>query len=141
RCTIMSGQHAWTHRMFGNQASSDALDNRRTLPSRLREQGYQTQAIGKMHFGPPRARHGFDDCLIGADYFRDLQRRGLPHEFHHGLGANEFYPGMASVPEPQTYTSWIAEQCVEFLHERRDPTRPFFLWCSFGKPHPPFAPP
>jgi arylsulfatase A-like enzyme len=142
RCTVMSGQHEWTHGMTNNGESSAALNGRRTMPDRLRELGYQTMAIGKMHFGPRRARHGFDDCLIADDYFLDLKRRGEPfHEFHHGLGQNEWYPGMSSVPEPLTYTSWTAEKCVEFLHHRRDPDRPFFMWCSFGKPHPPFDPP
>ena len=142
RCTIMSGIHEQTHGMLGNGESIEVLADRNTLPMRMRELGYQPMAIGKMHFGPRRARHGFDDCLIADDYFLDLKRRGEPfHEFHHGLGQNEWYPGRSSVPEPLTYTSWTAEKCVEFLHHRRDPTRPFFLWCSFGKPHPPFDPP
>ncbi|NQT94315.1 MAG: sulfatase-like hydrolase/transferase, partial [Lentisphaerae bacterium] len=59
----------------------------------------------------------------------------------HGLGQNELYPSMATVPESQTLTSWIAEQCVEYILHRRDPDVPFFLWCSFSKPHPPLDPP
>ena len=38
-------------------------------------------------------------------------------------------------------TSWIAERCVEYILVRRDPTLPFFLWCSFAKPHPPLDAP
>jgi arylsulfatase len=59
----------------------------------------------------------------------------------HGLGQNELYPGMSTVPEPLTLTSWLCEQAVLFLRERRDPLRPFFLWLSFSKPHPPLDPP
>jgi arylsulfatase A-like enzyme len=142
RCTIMSGQHEWTHGRTANGPTADILDDTRTLPARLSALGYQSMAIGKMHFGPQRSRHGFDDCLIAADYFADLERRGITeHEYMHGLGQNEWHPGRASVSEPFTYTNWIAQRCVDFLAERRDPNRPFFLWCSFGKPHPPYAPP
>jgi arylsulfatase A-like enzyme len=59
----------------------------------------------------------------------------------HGLGQNELYPSLATVPECQTLTAWTAEQCVDYIRERRDPTAPFFLWCSFSKPHPPLDPP
>lgn len=142
RSTIMSGQHAWTHRLSINGATSSALDDARTLPTRMRGLGYQTMAIGKMHFGPTRARHGFDDALIADDYHKQMLASGHALQpMRHGIGQNEFYPGVSTVPEAMTYTSWIAEQCGDFIRDRHDPTRPFFLWCSFGKPHPPFDPP
>jgi arylsulfatase A-like enzyme len=59
----------------------------------------------------------------------------------HGLGQNELFPGMSTVPEGRTLTSWIAERCVDYIRFRRDPDLPFFLWCSFSKPHPPLDPP
>jgi arylsulfatase A-like enzyme len=104
--------------------------------------GYQTAAIGKMHFTPQRARHGFQEMILPEDYYRQMARRGYDVQpMRHGLGQNELYPGMATVPESLTLTSWIAEQCVEYIRERRDPTTPFFIWCSFSKPHPPLDPP
>jgi arylsulfatase len=48
---------------------------------------------------------------------------------------------MSTVPEALTLTSWLCEQAVLFLRERRDPLQPFFLWLSFSKPHPPLDPP
>lgn len=59
----------------------------------------------------------------------------------HGVGQNELYPTLATVPESRTLTSWTVDQSVEYVRERRDPTAPFFLWCSFSKPHPPLDPP
>lgn len=142
RLSIMNGQYAHTHGMRGNGSSSDYLHEATTLPSLLARAGYQTAAIGKMHFTPERARHGFDEMLIPTDYYRAMARSGNPLQpMHHGLGQNELYPGMATVPEAMTLTSWIAEQSVEYIRERRDPTKPFFLWCSFSKPHPPLDPP
>jgi arylsulfatase A-like enzyme len=108
----------------------------------MRALGYQTAAIGKMHFTPQRARHGFDEMILPEDYYREMAAQGFDLQpMRHGLGQNELYPGMATVSEAKTLTSWIAEQCVQYIRERRDPTVPFFLWCSFSKPHPPLDPP
>ena len=77
-----------------------------------------------------------------ADYYREMARCGVAvAPMRHGLGQNELYPGMSTVPESLTLTSWLCEQAVLFLRDRRDPTRPFFLWLSFSKPHPPLDPP
>lgn len=142
RCTIMSGKHAFNHGMMSNRRSSEVLGHVGTLPARMHELSYQTLGVGKMHFEPHRARHGFDECLIAADYHAEMLKNGHQAQpMRHGLGQCEQHPGMATVPEALTYTSWTAEQCVDFIRNRRDPTRPFFLWCSFSKPHPPLDPP
>lgn len=143
RMSIMTGNYVVTHGMAGNGPSSRVLpSNEKTLPGRLNALGYQTAAIGKMHFTPQRARHGFQEMILPEDYYRHMGRLGYDIQpMRHGLGQNELYPGMATVPESQTLTAWTSEQCVEFIRERRDPTVPFFLWCSFSKPHPPLDPP
>jgi len=95
-----------------------------------------------MHFTPTRARHGFDEILLPADYYGEMKDRGYELQpMRHGLGQNELCPGLATVPESLTHTAWVAEQSRKFIMDRRDPTRTFFLWCSFSKPHPPFDPP
>jgi arylsulfatase A-like enzyme len=142
RVSIMTGRHVFTHGHPTNGPTAGVIDNRVSLPSRLRALGYQTAAIGKMHFGPQRARHGFDEMILPQDYYIAMRNAGHPWQpMRHGLGQNELYPSMATVPEAMTLTSWIAEQCVSYIKERRDPTAPFFLWCSFSKPHPPLDPP
>lgn len=142
RTTIMTGRYALNHRMTHNGETVDVMGHTETLPALLGRLGYQTAAIGKMHFGPQRVRHGFQEMIIPEDYYRRMLRNGTDMKpMRHGLGQNELYPGMATVPESQTITSWIAEESLEYIRERRDPTRPFFLWCSFSKPHPPFDPP
>ncbi len=143
RMSIMTGKYVTSHGMTGNGPSSRAIpDARNALPTRMSDLGYQTAAIGKMHFTPQRARHGFQEMILPEDYYRHMARRGYDVQpMRHGLGQNELYPGMATVPEALTLTSWTAEQCVEYIRERRDPTLPFFIWCSFSKPHPPIDPP
>lgn len=142
RISIMTGKTVFSHGMATNGTSIQIIGRSGTLPAYLRELGYQTAAIGKMHFKPQRARHGFDEMILPEDYYREIRYSGsLCQPMRHGLGQNELYPSMSTVPESQTLTSWIAEQCVEYIRERRDPTAPFFLWCSFSKPHPPLDPP
>ena len=142
RVSIMTGKTVFGHGMEGNGNTTEAMGREGTLPALLRECGYQTAAIGKMHFGPMRSRHGFEEMILPDDYYREMRRSGHPLEpMRHGLGQNELYPGMATVPESMTLTNWIAEQCVSYIRDRRDPNQPFFLWCSFSKPHPPLDPP
>lgn len=142
RVSIMTGKQVFTHGEYRNGDTTKRIDRDQSLPGCLRSLGYQTAAIGKMHFTPQRARHGFDEMILPADYYRQMQSSGLPYQpMRHGLGQNELYAGMATVPESLTLTSWIAEQCVNYILDRRDPTVPFFLWCSFSKPHPPLDPP
>ena len=66
-----------------------------------------------MHFGPERTRHGFDEMILPVDYYIEMDRNGHPQKpMNHGLGQNELYPGMATVPESMTLTNWTANQCL-----------------------------
>lgn len=142
RTSIMTGNTVAEHGMLHNGETSDHIDRTTSLPSRLRGLGYQTAAIGKMHFHPPRARHGFDEMLLPDDYLAWIRATAsLTQPMTHGLGQNELHPTLATVPEGLTLTSWIAEQSLRYIRDRRDPTVPFFLWTSFSKPHPPLDPP
>jgi arylsulfatase len=142
RISIMTGRHVFSHGASSNARTSDVMGRTETLPALLNQAGYQTAAIGKMHFHPMRARHGFQEMILPDDYYRWIHQSGLPYQpMRHGLGQTELYPSMSTVPESLTLTSWITEQCVEYIRERHDPTVPFFLWCSYSKPHPPFDPP
>ncbi|MBD3242513.1 MAG: sulfatase-like hydrolase/transferase [Chitinivibrionales bacterium] len=142
RASIMTGQSVFTHGMGTNAPTCEYFGVENTLPTLLRARGYQTVGIGKLHFHPQRIRHGFDETITLDQYYREMRHSGNPLQpRRHGLGENEFYATMATVPEPLTLTSWITEQAVEFLARRRDPTVPFFLWVSYSKPHPPLDPP
>ncbi|MGH7145102.1 MAG: sulfatase-like hydrolase/transferase [Planctomycetota bacterium] len=143
RTTIMNGRHAFSYgRAFYQDGVELPVDPRASLPGILTAAGYQTQAIGKMHFFPPRARYGFENTLLPERYYETMSQhfRDVGRPMHHGIGQNEIYPTLATVPESFTLTAWTVDQCIEFI-QHRDPTAPFFLWCSFGKPHPPFDPP
>ncbi len=139
RATIMTGLHAWRHGQTNNGGPSP-MRERPTLPGCLQAAGYQTRAIGKMHFTPIRAHYGFEHLLLPVDYYREMARQGGPQPKEHGVGENEMVPVLTTTDETRTLTHWTAERSIDFL-ETRDPTRPFFLWTSFTKPHPPFDAP
>ena len=142
RVSIMTGKTVFAHGMDRNGHTSEVMGRENTLPALLGGLGYQTAAIGKMHFTPERTRHGFDEMILPSDYYRRMHDSGSALQpMRHGLGQNELYATMATVPESQTLTNWTAQQCLEYIRFRRDPGAPFFLWCSFSKPHPPLDPP
>jgi arylsulfatase len=133
-----------------------------TLPRELRNAGYQTQAIGKMHVYPERARIGFDDVRLHDGYlhfarrrkdrdFRAIddylpwlqaQRGASPVEDYtdNGLNCNSVVARPWDKPEALHPTTWIATEALSWLY-RRDPTTPFFLYLSFHRPHSPLDPP
>jgi arylsulfatase A-like enzyme len=119
------------------------VDPLTSLPGRLtRQAGYQTKAVGKMHFNPERARFGFEHISLHPnDYVNWLEATPYAGMYRgHGLGGNEVYPAVSAVPEMYTHTHWIVDQAIRFLGER-DPDNPFFLWMIFEAPHSPFDPP
>ncbi len=140
RYTIMTGRHACNQQVNFNCWNPTPIDHRRTLPGLLTQHGYQTRAIGKMHFIPERNHLGFEHMELLADYYRYMERHPqLGRPMDHGLGQNEMEPTISTVAESHSLTRWTVERSVDFL-ETRDAERPFFLWTSFSKPHPPFDP-
>ncbi|OKL53873.1 hypothetical protein BSZ39_07190 [Bowdeniella nasicola] len=132
-----------------------------TLPSTLRDAGYQTFGVGKTHVYPERARCGLDDALLhdgflhaarrphgGAspvvnDYVEFLRREtGNPRADYHdtALGCNAITARPFDRDERLHPTRCVADESLRFL-ERRDPTWPFFLYLSFHRPHAPLDPP
>jgi arylsulfatase len=140
RATIMTGKHGYTTGLTGNNDGVKPMACNDTLPAILTRNGYQTRAQGKMHFSPMRANYGFEHMELPMDYYRERNRNaqlGLPKE--HGVGENEIEPVISTVGETDSLTYWTVKRSIDFL-ETRDETRPFFLWTSFTKPHPPYDP-
>ncbi|WP_326975016.1 sulfatase-like hydrolase/transferase [Caproicibacter sp. BJN0012] len=139
RATIMTGLQAQHHGLTGNDSNVLPMKGRATLPGILTANGYQTRAEGKMHFAPMRACYGFEHIDLPMDYFNEKRREGKASTRLHGVGENEVEPVINCMEERETLTHWIVDRSVDFV-ENRDPTRPFFLWTSFPKPHPPLDP-
>ncbi len=122
-----------------------------TIPGLLGDIGYHTLGIGKMHFHPVRGPFGFQKLLLSEEipagpeqdeFLRDLIAAGFGHVHEpHGVRSELYYiPQVSQLPAHLHTTRWTADRTIEFLRER-DHSRPFFVWTSFIKPHPPFDPP
>ena len=148
RMNILTGQDSCRLGILENAASikSPIL----TLPSILTERGYFAQAIGKMHFRPRRNHYGFPRMLLSEgiparrvddDFLLYLKEKGFGHvEEPHGQRQELYYqPQVSVLPQEHHATSWTADRTVDFLAANRN--RPFFCFCSFLKPHPPWDPP
>lgn len=122
-----------------------------TIPGMLTQAGYQTRAIGKMHFSPVRHPFGFEQMELSEEipgniendeFIQHLVEAGYNYVHEpHGIRSEHYYiPQTSQLPAKDHTTHWTADRTIEFLRNR-DRNRPFFSWTSFIKPHPPFDPP
>ncbi|MGC9451894.1 MAG: sulfatase-like hydrolase/transferase [Oceanipulchritudo sp.] len=150
RRILMTGQNPYHIHMDRNKDTQPFPEGPK-LAELITRAGYQTFASGKMHTCPQRNRIGFEDVMLNEegrkqggllrdDYEIFLMENNAQHlAYTHGLGNNEYGLRLSPLPEPMTTTHWTADRAMHFI-ERRDPTRPFFLYVSFDKPHPPVTP-
>lgn len=135
-----------------------------TIARALRAIGYQTALVGKMHFFPMYAEHGFDTMRLSEhlvpysgypegevdDYHRFLIWQGRADAAAtHMFGADEraareYDRNFGAVPFPHDRSlhpvSWIASEARRIIQARR-PRAPLFLVVSFPRPHSPYDPP
>jgi arylsulfatase A-like enzyme len=158
RYSFFSGLYVHQHGAYTNHCTLDTAIP--TFPRRLREHGYRTAAVGKMHFTPTYLDIGFDEMALceqdgdgryDDDYHRGLMAAGLvdaidlydqrreyrqraPQAYWDTFGALP-----SDLPEEWHSTTWIGDRAVETLESWSDQAN--LLVCSFVKPHHPFDPP
>lgn len=140
RTTLMTGRYGYSMGLTFNAFEPRPIRAEYSLPGLLTQAGYQTRAQGKMHFIPSRSHYGFEQMELLEDYYRHMAehpQHGLALD--HGVGQNEMAPTISTLHETHSLTHWTVKRSIDFL-ETRDTTRPFFLWTSFSKPHPPLDP-
>ncbi len=148
RCSLVLGRYP---HQTGCVANMPMPQHEKSLMQFLAEAGYQTHGVGKMHFGPDsRALWGFESrdyseeggMREGDDFCDFLRERGFGHLIDPNGVRSEFYyiPQPSQLPAELHNSHWVADRAIDFL-QRRDQSRPFFLWASFIKPHPPFESP
>ena len=145
RCALVTGMPP---HQTGCVDNSPMPENVPSFMEHLQSEGYQTHGVGKMHFSPSfRRMWGFDSRDIAEegkddDFRQFLDDNGFAHvDEPHGIRSEYYYlPQPSQLPAHLHQTAWVADRSREFL-ARRDPSRPFFLWSSFIKPHPPFETP
>ncbi|TDE94161.1 arylsulfatase [Occultella glacieicola] len=160
RASLMTGLRPITHGRVGYE-DHVPWDYPTTLAGEFTRNGYQTQAVGKMHVFPERAQLGFQNVILHSPLgiLRSARRRGLDPDlvddylpwlrlrlgrdatfFDHGIDSNSWVARPWDKPEHLHPTNFVASESADFLR-RRDSTKPFFLFASFNAPHPPYDPP
>ena len=145
RC-LMGGQGSYDCGLIGYSATEWHEPN--TLAQVLADNGYHCMNVGFRNMHPVRKLYGFHqvrphDLAPGSDdYMEWLQRELGPgvHERGHGVDANGWLGRPWDLEERYHSTRWTTDMVLDFL-TKRDPTRPFFVWCSHLRPHSPYDPP
>ncbi|MBI3832576.1 MAG: sulfatase-like hydrolase/transferase [Planctomycetes bacterium] len=155
RRSILTGQFGATHGLVGYSETSP-FDPEFTLPGLLREAGYQTQLVGKLHQQPQRRRFGFDHMILSQgpshrpdsawsnhnDYTDWLAEQGITvPPSSHGINGNGRLARPWQMDEWLHQSTYLTTQALEFMTRKRDPSMPFFLHLSYWAPHPPLIPP
>ncbi len=112
-----------------------------TLPSLLRDAGYETALIGKWHLG---ALPTFGPLKSGYQRFFGNYGGAIDY-FTHKPGVGEavprdLYEGELPVERVGYYTQLLADEASNWLRQRK-PEQPFFLSLHFTAPHWPWVGP
>lgn len=160
RASLMTGRYPNAHGVINNGIKLP--EDEVTLTHALRQAGYYTGQMGKLHFWPhkdrnhrePHPPYGFHQMRLSDEpgpyddaYGRWLWAQGEdvrekarvtlpgerpPFEYYTFEGADH-----------TTHASWVATETITFIRDTltRQRTRPFFVHAGFYAPHPPLNPP
>jgi arylsulfatase len=159
----------YPHKCTGHKKNSGSIkEGFPLLGEEMNKRGYETYAIGKLHYNPyrapgePRTTHGlkttelmesgrilskFDpqNRLVGLEDYHDyLHTVGWGgYTRGHGLGNNDVYAAPSPIPQEHYVDTWVADRAIAYMqqHIQDQPEAPFFMWASFPKPHSAFDPP
>ncbi len=150
RAGLLTGLSPWHHGLLGYGRVAEHY--RYEMPQMLKDAGYRTLGIGKMHWFPQTALHGFEVTLTDesgrvespgfvSDYRKwfATQAFGLNPDST-GLGWNDHGAKTYALPERLHPTVWTADRAVEAI-EGYSSDQPLFLKISFARPHSPYDPP
>ncbi len=160
RASLMTGRYPSSHGLISNGVMMP--DDEVTLTHVLRDAGYYTGQMGKLHFMPHKDRnhrepykpYGFhqmrlsdepgcyDDAFGRWLWAQGKQVREDARVTMPGERARLEYYAFAG-DERTTHASWAATETITFLEDTHatQPGRPFFVHTGFYAPHPPLNPP
>ncbi|MFP4055238.1 MAG: arylsulfatase [Candidatus Brocadiia bacterium] len=150
RAGLLTGLSPWHHGMLGYGRVAREYENEK--PRMLRQAGYYTLGLGKMHWFPQRTLHGFHKTIL--DESGRVETKGFVSDYRQwfrqvapdknpdatSLGWNDYRARPYALPEELHPTRWMGDRAVEFL-QGYDRSEPFFLKVSFARPHSPYDAP
>jgi arylsulfatase A-like enzyme len=153
RVAIFTGLYPRTTGVLTNGDPLAFPDRVHALQAVLKAAGYQTAAFGKRHLklgGPEVDAWDVSATTINAkqdpsdeDYETWVRAQGQGAAYEHDFGGNKspLLSHVSDLPADKTAEAYTAAKTIEFLRTKRKPDQPFFLWCSFQRPHQPYTPP
>lgn len=150
RSGLLTGMSPWHHGMLGY--GRVARKYRFEMPQMLRDAGYYTFGIGKMHWYPQKTLHGFHGTLV--DESGRVEQEGFISDYRNwfklnapgenpdktGVGWNEHRSGVYQLDEKLHPTYWTGKTAVDLIRNYKQ-DKPLFLKVSFARPHSPYDPP
>lgn len=116
RASILSGQYARRHDIWGFSRSFSEAQFSQTYPMLLQQAGYQVGFIGK---------YGVGDISMPRERF----------DFWRGFGGQGSYYQQDEAGNPLHLTQKMGNQMIEFLDSTAEVQKPFCLSVSFKAPH------
>jgi choline-sulfatase len=156
RASFFTGRYPHSHR---NRVNYTPLDRREILmQQRLRDAGYATACVGKLHYHPPTVtearRTGFEfvelhDAVRPLDRFSNYVTWRNEHDPQSHLGYRAVAtdipegknPFRQAIDQKYSETTWVGERTRHSIRRLAADDKPFFLFSSFWKPHSPFEVP
>jgi len=139
------------------------------LPILLREKGYSTALVGKLHIGPANRDFGFKEmhlhdsgCSVNdpvnsehseyVSWLADKKHNGNTaevtdyfdgDEVSYGTDNYRFIMGGNRYSEEDHYNTWVTDRSIDFIRSYKtvEASQPFFLFTSYFGPHQPMQPP
>jgi choline-sulfatase len=146
RMSFMSGRRPGENRVVDN---FDILSSRiLTWPERLREAGYHTALIGRMHFEGPDQFHGFETTYEELRHWRDNRPVRNQEETERVPGYSYWSPRRSVIDlsgSGRTFVQFrdevVCDRGCRFLREQATGSdrRPFAAVIGFYNPHPPYV--
>lgn len=150
RAGLLTGMSPWHHGMLGYGRVAEKY--RYEMPQMLRNLGYYTFGIGKMHWYPQKSLHGFHTTLLDEsgrvetkDYISDYREwfqlnAPAKNPDETGIGWNDHGAGIYKLDEKLHPTTWTGQTACELIRNYES-DKPLFLKVSFARPHSPYDPP
>lgn len=129
RASMFTCTYPGRHGIWANERADDL--ELVTWPEVLRERGYETVAVGKLHTvdGGMRVVH----TLVGESFPRELS--------DYGGGDGAPIRGVSEVPPEEFFDARIADAAIAQMRALAEGDAPWALFVGIHAPHPPLYPP
>ncbi len=153
RSSLMTGMDAISNGILSNSPAIRPDHKEagiKTWPEILRESGYYTSAIGKMHFYPWTKKNGFmyrsttEDkrwLKVRDDYYYYLKEKG--QKKYHGNEHEGYHENFGAVKSnlkwEDSWDHFVGNEACKFINEYGH-EKPFAMMVGFPGPHDPYDP-